>query len=266
MGGVPVLQVVGAPPRPQPQPQPQQQQQPLPPAQRLVPHGPLRQGEAYGPRAGGLMLPARKAPGPAQPCQLSAHHSFGHLPKHRAAAATPQKPSPVHGALLSPGPSQPKLRPMSSGPRPAQVVVVGDKAWRVPHPDGAGKPAGGSISKPHTPSKPNTPSKPHTPSSSHSMINVDARSAPMGPTPAPVQRYPSADMRSAESQQPEQKLAARERSAFSTPAFASAAAPSPAQAQPHSRSFGGLNVRSGQPSLGTHTRWALVTHQHVGFL
>ena len=158
----------------------------------------------------------------------------------------------MQGGVLSSGPSQPNFRPTPSGPRPAQVVVVGDKAWCLPHPDNAGKPAGGSISKPHTPS------------GSHSMINVDARSAPKGAAPAPMQRYPSADMRPAESQ-PEQGLAARERSAFSPPAFAPTSAPS--QPLPHSASRSGLTPRIGQPSSATHTRWAsAIGHHHISFL
>ena len=117
------------------------------PAQRpLAVTQPLH-GETQAARPAGPMLPARKAGTPAaQQSSLGGLHSGPRLPE-------PRQQTPL--SLL-------KASPSSGTPRPAHVVVVGEKAWAAPSQVSANK------------SRVVSPGQ-------HGMINVDARSAPRGP-------------------------------------------------------------------------------------
>jgi len=120
------------------------------PAQRHGPHMQHLHKQIQGPRPGGPMNPhgpARKVVPPALQTAPGGPPGKTLLPQHRQ-----QTPLPLMKASL-----------VSGGTRPAHVVVVGDKIRAPPNQDSAGK----SQLSPRQ----------------HSMINVDARSAPRGPSP-----------------------------------------------------------------------------------
>ena len=117
-------------------------QQSLPmPAQRPLPSTQMMQA----PRPAGPTLPARKTSAPAQQAPFRGLHGGPRLPE-------PRQQTPL--SLL-------KASPSSGTPRPAHVVVVGEKPGAAPIQVSA--------------------DKARAPSGQHGMINVDARSAPKGP-------------------------------------------------------------------------------------
>ena len=123
-------------------------QQSLPmPAQRPLPSEQTLDGMLPAPSPAVPMLPARKAGAPAQQFPSAGLHGGPRLPE-------PRQQTPL--SLL-------KASPSSGAPRPAHVVVVGEKPWAVPNQVSA--------------------DKVRVTSGQHSMINVDARSAPKGPGP-----------------------------------------------------------------------------------
>ena len=126
-------------------------QQSLPmPAQRPPPSSQTLQGMMQTPWPAGPVLPARKAGAPAQHPPFGGLHGGPRLPE-------PKQQTPL--SLL-------KASPSSGAPRPAHVVVVGEKHWAAPNQVSA--------------------DKSRVTSGQHSLINVDARSAPKGPGPQGV--------------------------------------------------------------------------------
>ena len=118
------------------------------PAQRPLPFMQPIHGETQTARPAGPLLPARKAGTPAPQSSLGGLHSAPRLPEQR-------QQTPLSLLKASPAPGT---------PRPAHVVVVGEKAWAAPSQVSASK---NRVVSP----------------GQHSMINVDARSAPRGPAP-----------------------------------------------------------------------------------
>ena len=119
------------------------------PAQRPGPHMQQLHKQGQAPRPGGPMNPHGPARKVVPPALQTAPGPPGKLllPQHRQ-----QTPLPLMKASV-----------VSGGTRPAHVVVVGDKIRAPPSQDSAGK---SQLSQ-----------------GQHSMINVDARSAPRGPSP-----------------------------------------------------------------------------------